>query len=296
MSSETTDSLLIFLRRLARKGTTARREAGGEAGPAAWLLRREVEGCGAPAHAVDPAVAELAHARGLITPVPGSDDTFRLSRRGIAKLRGARRVADGPDLPPADSGRRRESAGAASHAPARKTVSRASYPRAASPTEGSLEWLRSRRDAAGRPLIDEIEYLAGVRLAHDFEQALLQPRVTAAWSGIPGTSGRRHGTPGAGVEMSERTLSARQRLEAALAGMGPDLAGLVLDVCCFQIPLATVEREGRLPQRSAKVLLQYGLRALARHYRMMPKENGLARLSRVRHWGGEDYRPELGMM
>lgn len=66
--------------------------------------------------------------------------------------------------------------------------------------------------------------------------------------------------------MADSAIDARERLEKALQVVGPDLAGVLSDVCCFLKGLELVERERRWPPRSAKLMLRTGLDLLTRHY------------------------------
>ncbi|HZD89372.1 MAG TPA: DUF6456 domain-containing protein [Pseudolabrys sp.] len=105
---------------------------------------------------------------------------------------------------------------------------------------------------------------AGERLRADCTSAHLMPSTTANLTN-PIASGRR----GAGGERAssamETTVAARQRVHRALDAAGPELAGLLLDVCCFLKRLDDVERERGWPARAAKVVLQLALERLARH-------------------------------
>jgi hypothetical protein len=83
--------------------------------------------------------------------------------------------------------------------------------------------------------------------------------------------------------MSDAVVAARQRLTKALDAVGPELAEILLDVCCFLKGLERLERERDWPARAAKIPLQLGLRALSRHY--WPR--------RARHEAATDIRTWL---
>ncbi|WP_245484874.1 DUF6456 domain-containing protein, partial [Ciceribacter ferrooxidans] len=149
---------------------------------------------------------------------------------------------------------------------------------------GPLARLKGRD---GRPFLDKQAIEAGERLAADFLRAGLQPRITSSWE--PRLSSRVKGAAGGAAELGDSALAARRRVTAAVEAMGPELAGVALDVCCFMKGLETVERERQWPVRSAKLMLRAALMALARHY-APPAAAG----RHTRHWGAEDYRPEIG--
>jgi hypothetical protein len=96
------------------------------------------------------------------------------------------------------------------------------------------------------------------------------------------------------MEMSERVVGAKQRFEAAVRAVGHDHANLLIDVCCFEKGLTEIEKLAGWPQRSGKLVLQFALRQLARHYGFIRTDDAPpAGSSRIRHWGGQGYRPEL---
>jgi len=157
--------------------------------------------------------------------------------------------------------------------------------------EGALAWLRSHKDRDGRPLITEVQFNAGEKLAADFWYAQMSPRITANWSAT--TPGRRlrRATPGVGVDMRDAVVAARQRFQRALDAVGPELAGILVDVCCHDVGLEVSGHAAGWPRRAAKVVLDLALTRLARHYGMITPEPPLA--SRLRHWGDADFRPTL---
>jgi hypothetical protein len=155
--------------------------------------------------------------------------------------------------------------------------------------ESPLAWLARRKDRAGRPMLDPASFAAGERFRNDFTLAGLQPRVTSDWSNpVRGAAlGER------GMHISDLMVAARQRLDAALDALGPELGSLILDVCGFLKGLEIVEAEHGWPARSAKVVLGIALARLAGHYGLATEARGPARARRLLHWGSADYRPKI---
>jgi uncharacterized protein DUF6456 len=213
--------------------------------------------------------------RGWLEPDQGTD-RYRIAAAGIKALRRAK-SGQSAHMPIAQ--------------PTKKETARAATSKRAAP-EGSIAWLRRRKDKDGQALITEPQFSAGERLAADFWHAQLSPRVTADWSGIATSRRTRRAAPGAGVEMGDHVVAARQRIHRALVAVGPELAGILLDVCCHDVGLEAAGRAQGWPQRAAKVVLQLALTRLARHYGLLAPEPRPG-ASRMRHWGSEDYRPDI---
>jgi Domain of unknown function (DUF6456) len=143
-------------------------------------------------------------------------------------------------------------------------------------TESPLAWLARRRGRDGRALIKAHQLQAGERLRADFTHAHLMPRTTADWSN-PLSSGRRASRGEMTGVFTETMIAARQRVHHALDAVGPEFAGLLLDICCFLKGLEDIERERAWPVRSGKVVLQLALDRLARHYGYAAQTRGPAR-------------------
>ena len=92
--------------------------------------------------------------------------------------------------------------------------------------------------------------------------------------------------------MLDSAAAAAERVRRALSSVGPELSGVLIDVCCHLKGLEEAERAAGWPQRSAKIVLQLALTRLARHYGLEThtSSNGGGA---VRHWGSADYRPQI---
>lgn len=157
--------------------------------------------------------------------------------------------------------------------------------------ESPLARLRRQKGADGRPLVDAAEFTAGERLRADFTRGQIMPRVTANWTANV-AGGRRDGGAGGIAELTEAALGSRRRVEKALAAVGPEFAGVLVDFCCFLKGIEEMERERGWPVRSAKVVIRLALAALARHYGLSTSARG-ASSGGLRHWGTPDYRPTV---
>ncbi|HET7715779.1 MAG TPA: DUF6456 domain-containing protein [Bauldia sp.] len=158
--------------------------------------------------------------------------------------------------------------------------------------ESPLARLRRTKGRDGRPLLGDAEFAAGERLRSDFTRAHLMPRVTANWSASVAAR-RRDGGSGGMAELTDAVVAARQRVDRALAAVGPEFAGLLLDFCCFLKGIEDIERERSWPARSAKLVLRLALASLARHYGLGEMAQGAPSGGRTVHWGADDYRPEI---
>jgi len=156
--------------------------------------------------------------------------------------------------------------------------------------ESPLAWLRSRRDAQGRPLVSCEQFKAGERLRHDFERAQMRPHVTANWDfGASGTR-RSHGAVKSN-DISDVALAAKQRFDRAMDAVGPELAGVLVEVCCFLNGMSGAEEKLGWPRRSGKVVLLIALSALARHYGLLHAPRFTH--ARISQWSVDDYRPSI---
>lgn len=157
--------------------------------------------------------------------------------------------------------------------------------------ESPLGWLRSRKDRSGKPLIGEPQFEAGERLRADYWFARMSQRVTANWSSLAPLERSRRGGPAGGADLRDEVLAAKERVRRALAAVGPEISGVLIDICCELKGLEEAEKQNGWPQRAGKVVLQIALTRLARHYGLIA-DTGRTRRD-MRHWGDTDYRPNI---
>jgi len=132
--------------------------------------------------------------------------------------------------------------------------------------ESPLGWLKSRKDRNGRPLITDDQYQAGERLRADYWFAHLSPRVTSNWSACAPSQRLRRAAPSDAAALRDEVIAAKERVMRALMAVGPEVSGVLVDICCELKGLEEAEKENGWPQRAGKVALQIALTRLAKHY------------------------------
>jgi hypothetical protein len=155
--------------------------------------------------------------------------------------------------------------------------------------ESPLGWLARRRDKDGAPLVDAAQLAAGERLRADADRARLPPRVTTSWDAVPAPATRGDGM----AAFADGALAARDRVNRALAAVGPELGGVLVDVCCFLKGIEALERERGWPARTGRIVLGLALDRLAAHYGLAREARGPAR-GRLAGWMADGARPTVG--
>ena len=127
----------------------------------------------------------------------------------------------------------------------------------------------------------------------DYWFAQLSARVTANWSALAPSDRTRRAPPTNAASVRDGVIAAKTRVMQALKAVGPELAGVLIDVCCELKGLEQAEKSQGWPPRAGKVVLQIALTRLASHYGLNSNGGTPRRGRGVRHWGSEDYRPTL---
>ena len=161
------------------------------------------------------------------------------------------------------------------------------------PAESPLLRLFQRKDNGGKTYIDAKQFAAGEKLRMDFERGHLSARVISAYAESSGSGGRHWQMSDNILEKtSHGTLDARRRLQAAFAAVGPELSGILYQVCCLASGFELAEAVLALPVRSGKAVLALALTRLARHYGLITAHRP-KNLELISHWAMDDYRPHI---
>jgi len=124
--------------------------------------------------------------------------------------------------------------------------------------ESPASWLYSRN------LLSRRQYDAAEAIRRDWERAGMGAKVTMNWDvSARGTRGR-----GGAPDPSMSQLAARERLNAALAAVGPGLRDILWRVVCACEGLGAAERTLGWPARAGKLVLGFALDRVADYYRI----------------------------
>ena len=277
----TEDAFLSVLRRLAQKGAIVSCDG---ASREILFKDREKRPNEKSSSSIDGVTWHKLVSSGLIVET---------EKRGVWRLSRAGRTLTRRKLSQTGTTSKEPIQKAASSFSAVRTTGPTTEPRV-DPVESPLDRLRRRKGKSGEPLISQAQYEAGERLRADFWRAEMTPRVTMNWAFDAGRNGSRR----SGVQIrsdNETSLMAQERVRAALRAVGPELSGILIDVCCHLKGIEAAEKSANWPKRSGKVVLSMALNALARHYGLNSNDGGNEYRQEVRHWGSSDYRPSLAM-
>ena len=128
-------------------------------------------------------------------------------------------------------------------------------------SESPVSWLHARA------LLSRRQYEAAEALRRDWERAAMGARVTMSWDSAAAPSRGQRANAG----VPDRTIaqmSARDRLNSALAAAGPGLSDILWRVVCACESLGAAERALGWPVRAGKLVLGFALDRVADHYRI----------------------------
>jgi len=129
--------------------------------------------------------------------------------------------------------------------------------------ESPVMVLSRRRDKGGEAFLPPDLVAAAERLREDFELAQMGPRVAQNWDRFLTGGGRGEfsgDSKGFGPE------SAKARVAAALADLGPGLGDVALRCCCYLEGMEQAEKRMGWSARSGKIVLRIALQRLKKHY------------------------------
>ena len=130
--------------------------------------------------------------------------------------------------------------------------------------ESPLLSLSKRKDKEGRPFLSADLVAAGERLREDFELAQIGPPVTQNWDRF--LTAERFKPEEDAIAKAGNVECAKDRVQKALADLGPGLGDVILRCCCYLEGMEAVERRLGWSARSGKIVLRIALTRLKRHY------------------------------
>ncbi len=276
LTTPNASAMLQMLSRLRRKGAYLDRPPGSADGD--WRLSAPGQRRGHGAHiTVSSRLVSYARDQGWL--VSESDPRrLRLTEEGMLKL------SRGLNLAPASS-----------ETPLPLPLPGKVTPRGATGSQkgdapATIARLRRHRDGNGRTILSASAGEAAERLASDFLKGQMMPRVTANWEKAMLGQRPQGMAPGFGIDVRDQIAEAQMRVRRALDDAGGDLAGVLIDVCCFDRGLEDVEGSRGWPRGSGRVILGIALERLARHYGIVTSGPAHGQMTR---WGRGDDKPTL---
>lgn len=127
--------------------------------------------------------------------------------------------------------------------------------------ESPVSWLHARR------MLTRRQYDAAEAIRRDWERAAMGARVTMRWDSAAAPMRGRRPAP-AGPERNAAQISARDRLNGALAAAGPGLCDILWRVVCACESLSAAEQALGWPIRAGKLVLGFALERVADYYRI----------------------------
>ncbi len=132
--------------------------------------------------------------------------------------------------------------------------------------ESPLAGLARRNDKDGQPFLSRTLVGVAERLREDFELANTGPHAFAEWERVLDAAADEGAAPLGPVGGSAGARAAHERVQAALADLGPGLADVALRCCCFLEGLEALEKRMGWSARSGKIVLRIALQRLHQHY------------------------------
>lgn len=127
--------------------------------------------------------------------------------------------------------------------------------------ESPTSWLHARK------LLSRRQYEAAEAIRRDWERAAMGARVTMNWDSAAAPSRQSRAAPGI-PDRSMAQISARDRLNGALAAAGPGLSDILWRVACACESLNASEQALGWPTRAGKLVLGFALDRVADFYRL----------------------------